>query len=238
MPVFSSFLSLLFSFWGESYFYLASIQGLPLVYLFLYFIKKNFEGGDGGGGGGAICEADAWVQHGSVRRVMGSETLNTSARLTLLTVPGWVPNVPGWQMTTRHSFPRLGPNPGVITAQHGASWPLSRNILLMLCINLWCCVSIIGIDWMFEFCEEYRNVEQNFFERRKKKTRRKVLMLPYDLLPNFLSAGSEKRILLTKSETKKMYKESDPIFRCTTPSTGQRLGEVVVGTLYQRQTWV
>ena len=26
---------------------------------------------------------------------------------------------------------------------------------------------------MFEFCEEYRNVEQNFFERRKKKKRRK-----------------------------------------------------------------
>ena len=24
-------------------------------------------------------------------------------------------NVPGWQMTTRHSFPRLGPNPRVIT---------------------------------------------------------------------------------------------------------------------------
>ena len=36
---------------------------------------------------GGICEADVWVQHGSVRRVMGSETLNTSARLTLLTVP-------------------------------------------------------------------------------------------------------------------------------------------------------
>ena len=29
-----------------------------------------------------------------------------------------------------------------------------------------------------------------------------------------------------------MYKKSDPIFRFTTPSTGQRLGEVVVGTLY------
>ena len=27
-------------------------------------------------------------------------------------------------------------------------------------------------------------------------------------------------------------KKSDPIFRCTTPSTGKRLGEVVVGTLY------
>ena len=38
--------------------------------------------------------------------------------------------------------------------------------------------------------------------------------------------------LLTKSETQKMYKESDPIFLCTTPSTGQRLGEVVIGTLY------
>ena len=43
------------------------------------------------------------------------------------------------------------------------------------------------------------------------------------------------RILLTKSETKKMYKESDPIFRCTTPSTRQRLGEVVVGTLSNNQ---
>ena len=78
MPIFSSFVSLLFSFWGESYFYLASMQGLPLVYLFL----KLF--------GGGIYEADVWVQHGSVRRVTGSETLNTSARLTLLTVPGWV----------------------------------------------------------------------------------------------------------------------------------------------------
>ena len=58
------------------------MQGLPLVYLFLYFIKKI--------GWGAICEADVWVQHGSVRRVMWSETLNTSARLTLLTVPGSV----------------------------------------------------------------------------------------------------------------------------------------------------
>ena len=28
-----------------------------------------------------------------------------------------------------------------------------------------------------------------------------------------------------------MYKKV-PIFRCTTPSTGKRLGEVVVGTLY------
>ena len=47
------------------------------------FYKKNFFWG-------GICEADVWEQHGSVRRVMGSETLNTSARLTLLTVPGWV----------------------------------------------------------------------------------------------------------------------------------------------------
>ena len=30
-----------------------------------------------------------------------------------------------------------------------------------------------------------------------------------------------KRILLTKSETKKMYNKSNPIFRCTIPSTGQ-----------------
>ena len=61
------------------------MQGLPLVYLFLYLIKQFFFFL-----GGGICEADVWVQHGSVRRVMGSETLNTSARLTLLTVPGWV----------------------------------------------------------------------------------------------------------------------------------------------------
>ena len=40
------------------------------------------------------------------------------------------------------------------------------------------------------------------------------------------------RILLTKSETKRSTKKSDPIFRCTTPSTGKRFGEVVVGTLY------
>ena len=86
MPIFSSFASLLFSFLGESYFYLTPMQGFPLVYifyLFLYLLK--FSSFCGGGG---ICEADVWVQHGSVRRVMGSETLNTSARLTLLTVPG------------------------------------------------------------------------------------------------------------------------------------------------------
>ena len=55
-----------------------------VFHLFIYFfiLLKKF------GGGGAICEADVWVQHGSARRVMGSETLNTSARLTLLTVPG------------------------------------------------------------------------------------------------------------------------------------------------------
>ena len=80
MPIFSSFVSLLFSFGGESYFYLASVQGLPLLYLFFILLKKIF--------GGGICEADVWVQHGSVRRVMGSDALNTSARLTLLTVPG------------------------------------------------------------------------------------------------------------------------------------------------------
>ena len=33
---------------------------------------------------------------------------------------------------------------------------------------------------------------------------------------------------MTKSETKRCTKKSDPIFRCTTPSTGKRLGEVVV----------
>ena len=33
--------------------------------------------------------------------------------------------------------------------------------------------------------------------------------------------------LLTKSETKRCTKKSDPIFRCTTPSTGKRFGEVV-----------
>ena len=34
-------------------------------------------------GGGGICEAGVWVQHGSARRVIGSKTLNTPARLTL-----------------------------------------------------------------------------------------------------------------------------------------------------------
>ena len=56
------------------------MQGLPLVYIFFYFfilLKKIFWG-----------VADVWIQHGSVPRVMGSEILNTSARLTLLTVPG------------------------------------------------------------------------------------------------------------------------------------------------------
>ena len=51
-----------------------------VFHLFIHFfilLKKIFFGG-------AI---DVWVQHGSVGRVMGSETLNTSARLTLLTVP-------------------------------------------------------------------------------------------------------------------------------------------------------
>ena len=37
------------------------------------------------------------------------------------------------------------------------------------------------------------------------------------------------RILLTKSKTKRCTKKSDPIFRCTTPSTGQIFGEVVAG---------
>ena len=62
------------------------MQGLQLVYIFFidFFILLKFSFF----GGGGICEADVWVQHGSVRRVMGSETLNTSARLTLLTVPG------------------------------------------------------------------------------------------------------------------------------------------------------
>ena len=54
------------------------------IYFFILFKKI------GGRGGGGICEADVWVQRGSVRRVMGSETLSTSARLMLLTVPCWV----------------------------------------------------------------------------------------------------------------------------------------------------
>ena len=64
------------------FFYLAPMHGLPLVYFFILLKIFIFFGG------GGVCEADVWVQHGSVRRVMGSETLNTSARLTLLTVPG------------------------------------------------------------------------------------------------------------------------------------------------------
>ena len=38
--------------------------------------------------------------------------------------------------------------------------------------------------------------------------------------------------LVDQKLDEKMYKKSDPIFQCTTPSTGKRLGEVVVGTLY------
>ena len=92
------------------------MQGLPLVYLILHFTKIFFFFFFfWGGGGGGICEADVWVQHGSVRRVMRSETLNIHR-------PGWrfwlcpveLANVPGWQMTTRHTFLRLGPNPRVI----------------------------------------------------------------------------------------------------------------------------
>ena len=83
MLIFSSFVSLLFSFWGESYFYLLLCR---VFHLFIYFfiLLKKF------GAGWGICEADVWVQHGSVWRVMGSKTLNTSVRLMLLTVPGWV----------------------------------------------------------------------------------------------------------------------------------------------------
>ena len=84
MPIFSSFVSLLFSFWGESYLLCSYAGSSTCLFISLfYFLKKIFLGG-------GICEADVWVQHGSVRGVTGSETLNASARLTLLTVPGWV----------------------------------------------------------------------------------------------------------------------------------------------------
>ena len=87
MPIFSSVVSRLFcsAFEVSLIFTLLLCKVFHLFiffYLFLYFIKKVFFWG------GGICEADVWVQHGSVRRVMGSETLKTSARLTLLTVPG------------------------------------------------------------------------------------------------------------------------------------------------------
>ena len=36
---------------------------------------------------------------------------------------------------------------------------------------------------------------------------------------------------IDQKRDEKDVQTSDPIFRCTTPSTGQRLGEVVVGTL-------
>ena len=36
---------------------------------------------------------------------------------------------------------------------------------------------------------------------------------------------------IDQKRDEKMYKKSGPIFRCTTPSTGKRFGEVVVGTL-------
>ena len=41
---------------------------------------------------------------------------------------------------------------------------------------------------------------------------------------------------IDQKRDEKDVQESDPIFRCTTPSTGQRLGEVVVGTLYKLQS--
>ena len=52
--------------------------------------------------------------------------------------------------------------------------------------------------------------------------------------PTILDSHSDKVLkdFIDQKRDEKMYKKSDPIFRCTTPSTGKRFGEVVVGTLY------
>ena len=79
--------------------------------LFIYFfilLKKHFLGGGVGGGVSA--------------KLMSGYNMGGGAKLWIHW-PGWcfwlcpveLANVPGWQMTTRHSFPRLGPNPRVIT---------------------------------------------------------------------------------------------------------------------------
>ena len=62
---------------------------------------------------------------------------------------------------------------------------------------------------------------------------RQVKFTKFGERPSILDLHSD-RILSTnsKSETKRCTKKSDPILRCTTPSTGKRLGEVVIGTLY------
>ena len=87
------------------------MQGLPLVYLFLYFILIFFFLGGGGG--------SAKLMFGYNMGVFGGWW---GPKLWMHR-PGWrfwlcpveLADVPGWQMTTRHSFPRLGPNPRVIT---------------------------------------------------------------------------------------------------------------------------
>ena len=52
--------------------------------------------------------------------------------------------------------------------------------------------------------------------------------------PTILDSHCDKVLkdFIDQKRDEKMYKKFDPIFRCTTPSTGKRLGEVVVGTLW------
>ena len=111
MPIFSSFVSLLFSFWGESYFYLAPMQGLPPVYLFPYFVKKKFFGG-----GGVTAKLMFGYNMGVFGGWWGPKLWIHRPGCRFWLCPVELANVPGCQMTTRHSFPRLGPNPRVITA--------------------------------------------------------------------------------------------------------------------------
>ena len=80
-------------------------------YLFLYFINIFFFWGGG---------VSAKLMFGYNMGVFGGWW----GPKLWIHQPGWrfwlcpveLANVPGWQMTTRHSFPRLGPNPRVITA--------------------------------------------------------------------------------------------------------------------------
>ena len=90
------------------------MQGLPLVYLFLYLIKQFLFFFLGGG-------VSAKLMFGYNMGVFGGWW---GPKLWIHR-PGWrfwlcpveLANVPGWQMTTRHSFPRLGPNPRVTTGE-------------------------------------------------------------------------------------------------------------------------
>ena len=101
-----------------------------VFHLFIYFfilLKEHFLGGGGGGGVSA--------------KLMFGYNMGGGATFSIHW-PGWCfwlcpvefANVPGWQMTTRHSFPRLGPNPRVISLV--TSYRESTKSLYMQCIWL------------------------------------------------------------------------------------------------------